>query len=282
MSYPGVIEALNEMHEYPLSLKKKVAGFSVSAIALNSGNYRATVTGSTSAVRVRQYIYFAYGPNEGYHEIVGKGEGYIDFSNGVADTEASDCIIYEVKTKTLEAVIQQQITGIEKVTGIPFNGIQPFQEVVDGTGREDLLLSRRFVREVTAIQLLNLPNQVLSIPTTAIEVISARGTLRVRAINLEAYTMIAPIWPQGRNNVKISYTAGFDTCPEDIARAIILMTTATMLGREASYSGGGTSLSVTAWSKSFGPRGKYTEARNDFATQARAIVSKYRTSVVSS
>lgn len=282
MSYPGIIEFLNEAHEYPLSFKKKIGVFSVSAVAINASNFRATVSASTSSIRTRQFIYFEYGPNEGYHEIAGVGEAYIDFKNGVIDSEASSAIIYEVKTKTIESVIAQQIASLEKVVGFSFVEIKTFEEVLDGTGREDLLLSRRFVREVVNIKLLNLPNQVLSIPTTAIEVISGRGNLRVRAINLEAYTMVAPIWPQGRNNIKITYTAGFSECPEDVSRAIILMTLSNMLGKEASYSGGGTSLSVTAWSKTFGPRGKYSEARNDYVIQARAIVSKYKTGVVSS
>ncbi|ATN95040.1 hypothetical protein [Leptospira phage LE4] len=282
MSYPGIIEFLNEAHEYPLSFKKKIGVFSVSGVTTSGGNFKATVSEAVSSVRVRQFIYFEYGPNEGYHEIASVGSGTIDFKNGVVDSEASTAIIYEVKTKTIESVISQQIASLEKVVGFSFVEIQTFEETLDGTGREDLLVSRRFVREIVNIKLLNLPNQVLSIPTSAIEVITNRGTLRVRAINLEAYTMVAPIWPQGRNNIKITYTAGFDECPEDVSRAIILMALSNMLGKEASYSGGGTSLSVTAWSKTFGPRGKYSEARNDYVIQARAIVSKYKTGVVSS
>src|SRR6185369_15860182 len=115
-------------------------------------------------------------------------------------------------------------------------------ELYSGSGTSEIMLDRRWVQSVEKIELLALPHDILSIPVASIEVVSGRGLLRVRAINLESYTTLAPIWPKGDNNVAITYTYGFEEAPADVLKAASLLACSFYLTKEGNITGGGTQI----------------------------------------
>lgn len=274
---------LSKLENFELSYKSQVAKYSILSIALQSGStYRLTFTASISGVLPGQYVYIDFGDNSGYHKITNVGSNFVDYddSAAVAQGQFGSGTIYNIQTNNLNEIINTQLYYVKKITGFTFTGIQTINEVHDGSGTEELMLNYRPVNEVLAISWLSLPNNILSIPVSAVEIMGQMGVLRVRAINLESYTLQAPVWPKGRSNVKIQYTTGFADYPADVKNAICLLASSAVLGYEAAFCGGGLSLSVVNYSKSWGPRGKYENIRNDFVLQARAILKAYQTAVV--
>jgi hypothetical protein len=187
----------------------------------------------------------------------------------------------DVPRKRLEAIISKQTKIVQKITGLSFSGVTEYTELHDGTGHEELMLDRRPVISLIDIQVLSWPYTNYTISPSSIQVVGDMGMLRVRNLYDVGFQPVSPVFPKGRMNVKVVYSAGFATPPEDVATAISLLTFADALGQVAGQRGDATSLSVEGWSKSYGnPRGRYGNVRNDAVLQARALLRSYTSSVV--
>lgn len=187
----------------------------------------------------------------------------------------------DISPKRIDSIIAIQTQIVQRVTGISFTGVQTYNEVHDGSGSEELLLDRRPVSTLVDIQILNWPYTNYAINTSSIMVIEDQGMLRVRNLYDVSFQPVSPVFPKGRNNIKVTYTVGFSTMPDNVTTAIALLSFASALGHAAGMAGDAASLSVEGWSKSYGnPRGKFANARADAVMQARALLRQYTTAVV--
>ena len=191
-------------------------------------------------------------------------------------------VTYALNQAMFDMYINQYYSYVRKVTGLSFNGVETFIEVHDGNGIAELMLDRKPIVSLVSIELLTIPLEIANLPLSAIEVIATQGILRIRRLNVDTYTTITPLFPFGQNNIRVTYTAGYSVAntPDDITQALALMVAAKILGVSASLSGGGVSLSVVSWSKSYGARGKFGEIRSDMYREAKGLLGRYTTGVV--
>lgn len=186
-----------------------------------------------------------------------------------------------ISQKRIDAIVSAQTALVERITGLSFTGVEQIEELHDGTGHEELLLDRRPVLSLVDIQILSWPYTNYAISADSIMVVSDQGMLRVKNLYDVSFQPVSPVFPKGRNNVKVTYTAGYSTPPADVASAIALLGFADALGQAAGMAGDAASLSVEGWSKSYGnPRGKFANARADAVQKARSLLRPYVSSVV--
>jgi len=274
-------QVLTTLEDFNLFYKTVVGAISFSSISVTSG-IATVITSATTGYLVGHFIYISFGQNEGYHIITGVTSTTLTYSdsNAVAQSAGSG-IIYQVKTNYLNQSIANQTTAIENYTGQSFTGIQTVDELHDGSGTTELLLDRRPVIDLQNIVILSWPYTNYVITPSSIQVDQNMGLLRVKNVYDVGFSPIAPSFPKGRNNIKITYTYGFATLPNDVAAALALFVSADVLGLASGQRGDVASLSVEGWSRSYGnPRGKYGVVRNDMVTRARALLRSYKTSVV--
>ena len=108
--------------------------------------------------------------------------------------------------------------------------------------------------------------------------IADEGILKAKAnFNESNYV---PIFARGERNLRIQYTYGIDDLDNypDIKHAVICFTAEKVLGHIASRTGGG-SLSVQAFSRQYGNRGKFSDMRNELARDGVALLREYITGV---
>lgn len=273
--------ALTTLEDFNLFFKTLVGALSFTSIAVTGST--ATITlASTTGFLVGHYAYIAFGPNEGYHLITAVTPTTLVYSDAAAVAQsAGNGSIYQVKTSYLTQSIANQTTGIEKYTGLSFSGVQTIDEIHDGSGTTELMLDRRPVLTLENIVILSWPYTNYVITPSSIEVIGDQGMLRVKNVYDVGFTPIAPAFPKGRNNIKVTYTCGYASFPAAVQAALVLMVCADVLGLAAGQRGDVNSLSVEGWSRSFGsPRGKFGIVRNDMVTRARTLLRGYKTSVV--
>jgi hypothetical protein len=282
---PAATDVYDQLQGFKLS--QKVAVLSPIAIASitnpNAGLFQINFGSSLPAgISAGMLGFIDLGANEGHKYITATGSNYVQFQSttAIAQGAIGSVQFYKAPIKNVNDIMFGRIKPyMEKTVRTTLDSVSTYTDVVDGTGKVDLFMPRRHIQSVVAIQLLNIPNSILTIPTVAIEVLGEKGILRIRNFRVENYQQMAALWPQGESNVKVTYTAGFTDWPVDLFQACILFTSADVLGREASFTGGGTSLSVEGWSKSFGPRGPYGEARDDMVLRARTLLRRYMTGI---
>ena len=184
------------------------------------------------------------------------------YYDAVTDGWLSDVRDNEVKP-FLERVCRQKFDGIETVT-----------EYYDGTGSSILALRRRPIIRVVSLSYTNVDSNLYYLSPTAMQVIADEGILKAKAnFNESTYT---PIFWKGQRNLRVIYQVGWATCPNDVAQAVKYLIAEAALGHVADMTGGG-SLSTNGYSKDYGKRGRYTNARNSLARRAHAILRKYMT-----
>lgn len=275
---------LGKLEPFGLSYKNLSQTLDILTITYVSGNtWRITFTAPITGIVAGYYAYINFGANEGYHKITAVGGSTVDFDSatGIAEGAIGQALIYQIQEGRLTQNLNTIQAYVSKITGFTFSGTQYIDsEIHDGSGTTELMMDFRHIVSIQQITWLNLPNNILSIPVSAIEILPGMGILRVRAINLESFTLYAPVWPKGNSNIKVSYTVGFATMPDEVMNAITLLVASMILGEEAAYCGGGISLGLVNYSKTWGKRGKYTEVRDMWALEARSILRKYQTSVV--
>lgn len=238
---------------------------------------------------VAGHVISLYGNQDRYEEIAAVNPGASDTNVVVSDSDlvasgaVGEASVFRWKQRgILDNIVTAQVwPWIEAKTRQSFTGKAQVRELYSGNGTSELMLDRRYIQSVDKIELLTLPHDILSIPISSIEVVTGRGLLRVRAINLESFTTLAPIWPKGDNNVAITYTYGFDEPPADVQKAAALLACSFYLSKESNVTGGGTQITVEGYSRTFGKRGKWAEMRSDYAIQAMALLKKYMTGITS-
>lgn len=167
---------------------------------------------------------------------------------------------------------------LRKRTRLPLEGSETIlSEVHSGTGEQILTLNRRFVSSVERIKILT-SNTVNTVDIGSIQILSREGILK-SMMSYESATSY-PMFPKGKNNLLVDYTVTVPPDAEaDICEAIIYLLCEKVLGQLASRTGGG-NLSVQGFSRDFGPRGRWSHVRNDFARDAAALLKPYMTGVV--
>lgn len=286
MSSPAATDVYDQLQGFKLSQKVAVLSPFVILSVTNpsAGIYRINFSTTLPASIVVGLLGFIdLGPNEGHHLVTAIASNYVQFESTTAVTTSAVGTVqfYKAPIKNINDILNNRIKPyIEKTIRTPVDSVGTFIDTVDGTGKVDLFMPRRHLQEVISIQLLNIPNQILTIPIQSIEVLGEKGILRIRNFRVENYQQLAALWPQGESNVQVTYTAGFTDWPIDVFQAAVLLTAADALGREAAFTGGGSSLSVEGWSRSWGPRGKFGEARDDMVLRARTLLRRYMTGVV--
>lgn len=162
------------------------------------------------------------------------------------------------------------IPFIERIIRLKLTAVTEYEEYYSGNVKDILVLNRKPVNELKAISYLNYALGVwVEGRIVAYTLESVSGTVRITG----------QVFPKGKNNIRVKYTAGFDEVPDILCQAIILLTCELVLGQIASRTGGG-SIGLQSWNKNYGERGKYTSMRDDLKRQAFSIINQYKTGVI--
>lgn len=168
------------------------------------------------------------------------------------------------------------VKWLEYKTALPIGREKQFTEYVSGTGSSVIWVSRKPIASLDKLEYTVAPGDFAP-NLSAVEVDLETGVLKARDNFEEAKH---PIFPKGRWNIRVTYTAGSTVIPEELYEAILALTAEKVLGMLASKHGGGTSISVGGYSRTYGSRGKYTEARNELARWGVDLAKKYMSGVV--
>jgi len=171
------------------------------------------------------------------------------------------------------------IPWIEKKIGSPISvSSAQITEFLSGTGSAVLLLSHKNILSIDAVNFIS-ATQLPGVNLTNLTFDPQGGFIRAKGVADEAN---APaMFPRGHKNIKVTYTYGIGTLPDDLQQAIIYLAAESVLGHIEGMTGGG-SPTANSFSKSYGNRGKYTNMRNDLARMAMTILKSYWTGVVGS
>jgi hypothetical protein len=183
-----------------------------------------------------------------------------------------DAIITQFKSVSDAWIVNTrdcQVTPVVKsVTGVSFDGVAETIETHNGTGGKTLYLNKKPIVEVKSLY-ARFPGSTLSHSLASFEVRKEEGALVANGC-----------FPKGDGNFIVKYSYGHPDVPDDIKRAVSLVTASLALGFIGGKTGGGSSVSTQGYSRSFGNRGKYTEIRNDFDRWAHALLQPYYSGVV--
>jgi len=166
------------------------------------------------------------------------------------------------------------VPWVENKTRIPTSGTRQYtDEYYSGTGSTILVMRRRFISSIEKAELV-INNVVISqINVSSIDIVYREGVLKSRR-NFED-TAVHPLFPRGTNNIKFDYTV---TVPSDVSgmieESVKYLVCEQVLGSIANRTGGG-DLSVQAFSRSMGKRGRWTHIRNDYARNAHSLLSPW-------
>jgi hypothetical protein len=166
---------------------------------------------------------------------------------------------------------------VEQVTRQSFSGREQITEYYSGNGKNYLLLNRKPIVSLDEIRYVLGGSNFTILNLQNIEVILAEGLLKAKRNYEEAYYL--PVFAKGDYNLKVTYTYGYTSCPDSVKEAIIYLASEQLLGFIGARTGGG-SISAQAYSRNFGPRGKYQDIRNDLSRQAYSLLHPYMTGVV--
>ncbi len=166
---------------------------------------------------------------------------------------------------------------VEKVTRQSFTGIATAIEYHSGNGKNVLMLDRRPINSVTEIAYVLGGNTFRILNLAMIETVAEEGILKSKTNYDEAFLL--PVFAKGEYNIKVTYTYGYSTMPDDIAEAVIYLATYQALNFIGARTGGG-SLNVQGFGRNFGQLGKYNDVLKHLSSQAHIILRQYMTGVV--
>lgn len=189
------------------------------------------------------------------------------------------CITSEILTNTWIEKRRDSfvVPYVERITRQSFSGVATVTEYYSGNGKNILILNRKPVIAVTEIRYVLGSNNISILNLGNIEVVQSEGILKAKRNYEESFYL--PVFAKGDYNIKVTYTYGYATCPDDIKEAIIYLCAEQALGFIGARTGGG-SITMQSYGRNFGERGKYQDIRNDLSRQAHAILSPYMTSVI--
>lgn len=152
-------------------------------------------------------------------------------------------------------------------------------EYVSGTGSEIIVLSRRPINSVTTIKYVSDGENVSNL-LQSVELLSEEGMIRSKTRYSES-VVTSRVFARGNKNIKVEYVYGFTDLAgaDDIGYAIKALCAKRVLNHVGAATGGG-SVSVQAYSRQYGQRGKYTDVMNELDKEAYQILKKYWTGVV--
>lgn len=275
-------KVLTALEDYGLGNKTVVSTISFTNITFASSTGVIAIP-STSGILAGMFVYVRYGSNEGFHLITSATSTTIVYNDtdGVSQATAGVCVIYQVKTKSIQGMIDRQTGFIERQVNVSLSGVTEYTEWHDGSGTSELMLDRKNINALVSIQVITQPNWQFSISTSGIDIINGQGLLRCKAATDMEFQARPPLFPKGQNNIKVTYTAGFSAMPTDLQQALQLLTQADVLGDAAAQAGDAASINVVAWSRSWSnPRGQYGNIRNQWYSQAMHIIRDYGSGVV--
>jgi hypothetical protein len=197
-------------------------------------------------------------------------EGYC-----IDNTTVTDQWIENRRDKMVIPWVQAK-TGVDMTTRTDGNVdtcVARVTEFHSGTGSSLLYLDHRGIIQVHSIILVTNPSNWMYVSPTAVEVVADEGILKLRTV-LEAWTSYVPAFPRGKYNLKIDYSYGYATLPEDLAEVVNLLVASVTLGLLGGRTGGG-SPSLTGYSRAYGERGKYHDTRQELDRWAWALMRKY-------
>jgi len=174
-------------------------------------------------------------------------------------------------------IVDSVVPWVESKIAMPVEGTEQFIELYSGTGSVLLPLDRRPIISLDAISYVNAPDISSSIDVTSILVIKDQGILRARSNFNESN--VTPLFWRGKNNIQVTYTAGFATINANIKRAILVFAMERTLGLVANRTGGG-DLGIKSFNRSYGGRGKYSHHRNELAREGMSLVKSFMTGMV--
>lgn len=161
---------------------------------------------------------------------------------------------------------------------IGFDIAQTVQEEVvefhSGTNESTLQLDTRNATELIRVEILD------TVETTQDQrfiLVPREGFIKSQ--NSDEF-LNTPAFPKGNRNIRVTLKVGFIVMPDDVKEMIAAFAAEAVLAHLMGRDGGGASLSVVSWSKSYGERGKYTEARQDLLHTAFIVLRRFTTAVV--
>lgn len=169
---------------------------------------------------------------------------------------------------------EKVIPHIEDITGLTFDGITTVTEYYSGTGKSTLMLNRRPIVDVISLEYTNQVTE--GNLEEAIEVIASEGILK--GISDYNEGLYAPLFKKGDKNIKVTYTYGTSDYPTKVFGAIKSLVAAKMLNNVGNRTGGG-DLMVQAFSRGYGPNGKYTHKMKDLVAEGYALLRHWMTGV---
>ena len=185
-------------------------------------------------------------------------EGY-----GITDTVVSDSWIEKCRDNMV-------IPHVEDITAMTFDGESQVTEYYNGTGKNTLILNRRPVNSI--IEIIEIGTVMEGDLSGTVELIGDEGILRVKTNWPEG--VYGPIFRRGDKNLKITYTYGTADYPEKVKEAIMNLVAAKILAFIEGRTGGG-SLSVQAFSRNYGEKGKYTNIRAELIAAGYSLLKPY-------
>jgi hypothetical protein len=170
------------------------------------------------------------------------------------------------------------IPWVERKTGVKTSGSLQVTEYYSGNGKDILILDHKPIISLDNIILVHGTDLYWKINPTSIEVINDDAVLKSK-YSKEDTVLTSPMFPRGTKNIKVTYTYGYVTLPDDLKEAVMYLTAEMTLGFVANRTGGG-ALSVQQFSRQYGRRGKWSDIRDELSMYAFAILKKYMTGVV--
>ncbi len=170
-------------------------------------------------------------------------------------------------------VLNKEIIPIvNRMTRQSFNGIQTVTEYYDGTGSSVLSLRRRPIVALLNLSYTNVDSTLYYLSPMAMQVIADEGVLKAKAnFNESTYS---PVFWKGQKNLRVTYSYGWATCPDDVSQAIKYILASLALTQVANFTGGG-NLSAQGYSRDFGKNGRYTDLRSSLVHRAYALLRNY-------
>jgi hypothetical protein len=133
----------------------------------------------------------------------------------------------------LDLAIEAVQAGLESALSRKLES-QAYTEYLSGSGMPSLYLPQRPVTAVTSVDILDGPRGAVLESLTAgthYVLVDSRahernvGCLEMMDSVLWSNYECAPLWPRGRNNIKVVFTAGYtaETCPPDLKQCMYQM-----------------------------------------------------------
>lgn len=185
-------------------------------------------------------------------------------------------------TSVTDDWIQQMRDGfvipfVEEKTAQSYSAVKQAVEYYSGNGGSVLIVDRRPIVSLDDIDVVSGADRPLGVSVSNIEVIAEEGILKATWRTEER--VLLGQFPRGTKNIKVTYSYGFASMPEEVKQAVIYFTCNRILGHIANKTGGG-SLNVQAFSRNYGGLGKYSNERQELSSMAFGAINGRMLSVV--